>query len=484
VLQACETELPIRYTVFAVGALTCPSPREREKDKEGELAHKRGETKHRTFASDAYQKAVSHLRLSSPSLSTSSQSSVLSDKNDGERRGERKEKDLRAHLFSTLVLLNFALLTNSTSSISSLPHAGVKMIQEFFLLSRHSPSGSPLTSTSHQISNRLVGEDELIHAFRELEMHSLTYTSTRPKSLDVHQKSRGLEFDNMSIDSMPREFSTLQDARAYLDLIVRRGLQWVASLEQDPGRRKDSNPLSLGPFPPSHVPWEGDEQTIAGWRLVLAEFEKWDLSFQPLWNLARTESGQDIRLAATGLKLHHLSAYLSKITVCGGRSVYYGRYDCECEQIVTWAQYILSQSQLQTPSFFASYQNLGKESKEELNYDIQVITPLALTTHTFRNRLLRRQALTLLYTSKRKEGIWDPSIMCKALQWLCEIEEKGLGPPEESGVIYVPENRVVRNVEMVQDKERRETRVSCEQPLRYGSQETVRRSCVIPWDAV
>jgi hypothetical protein len=74
--------------------------------------------------------------------------------------------------------------------------------------------------------------------------------------------------------------------------------------------------------------------------------------------------------------------------------------------------------------------------------------------------------------------------MCKALQWLCEIEEKGLGPPEESGVIYVPENRVVRNVEMVQDKERRETRVSCEQPLRYGSQETVRRSCVIPWDAV
>jgi len=51
----------------------------------------------------------------------------------------------------------------------------------------------------------------------------------------------------------------------------------------------------------------------------------------------------------------------------------------------------------------------------------------------FQHRAIRREAIRLLLSYPRREGLWDGMIIGKFSQWIAEIDEEELGDGE-----YIP----------------------------------------------
>jgi hypothetical protein len=241
------------------------------------------------------------------------------------------------------------------------------------------------------------------------------------------------------VDIMPTKFDSFKDARIWYELVLRRSAHWKSALAQDP--RSNNNEHSL------------HEQ-----KNILSEFSKWNAAMASLYALAASPEGKSNLRIASGLRLHYLAGYLSTIIISGQRN---GYYDNECREIIALSRYILS-------------------SPPCHSWDTQAITHLAVVARLFRNRELRAEVVALLAaTSRRREGVWDLRVLARALEWLFWLEEKGLG----DDVLYVPETRLVRDVSIVNIAERRESRVSCQQPMRYSAEEMIRRKFVMKWES-
>jgi hypothetical protein len=66
--------------------------------------------------------------------------------------------------------------------------------------------------------------------------------------------------------------------------------------------------------------------------------------------------------------------------------------------------------------------------KASFALDLGIVPPLFVVATKCRDRRLRREAIRLLMSSPRREGMWD-SILCgKVGAWIMEVEEEGLAP--------------------------------------------------------
>lgn len=101
--------------------------------------------------------------------------------------------------------------------------------------------------------------------------------------------------------------------------------------------------------------------------------------------------------------------------------------------------------------------------------------PLDTVACSFRDRELRQQAINMLSSSTRTEGMWRGDLVAKAMQFIQELEEIGL----QDGEKFVPTERVVKNLAWIIVPEHRVTRISCMQPV---DGEWADREIVIPWD--
>jgi hypothetical protein len=112
--------------------------------------------------------------------------------------------------------------------------------------------------------------------------------------------------------------------------------------------------------------------------------------------------------------------------------------------------------------------------REEDNYchikasfacDLGIIAPLFVVATKCRDRKLRREAIRLLMSSPRREGMWDSILTGRAAQWIMEIEEEGLspwdGPFGRAAKETVKEDQRVMVKEILFDLQRREATLRC-----------------------
>lgn len=401
ILQACETDPPIKYAAIAIGALH-PSA--------STTSLKSSQTSEYAFTS--YQKSISFLRNA---LSTTSVT-------------------LRSRLISCLLYLHFELLSGSSDTAVQLAYNGIEMIEEFFK--------PPYQEKDHLTSlfspDPLRVEHELIQMFGRLELHSMSYIDRRSRALHRSHRFCG----QVSIDAMPAEFKSFKEARIWYELILRRSGHWIASLDLDQPQ---------------------DETLFSELTYIVLEFNKWNAAMGSLWTWANTPDGKSSLPLASAMRVHYLAGYLATTTVLGERRASYSHYDAECMEILALSRYVLS----------------APPSHNGMSWDTQIITHLGVVARLFRNRKLRRELIHLLAsTLRRKEGVWDSWVLAKAQEWMYGLEEKGLG----DDVLYVPEMRLVRHVRFVNNAEKRETRIKCEQPMKYRSEETTNRKLVVKWD--
>ena len=108
--------------------------------------------------------------------------------------------------------------------------------------------------------------------------------------------------------------------------------------------------------------------------------------------------------------------------------------------------------------------------------EINFLIPLSVVSYLFRQRALRQEAIRLLLSYPRREGLWDGVLIGKYSQWVAEIEEEGLGDEE-----YVPHDLATWLVAADHDPIERTVRLAAFQKFRDSPEKTVRREAGISW---
>jgi hypothetical protein len=103
--------------------------------------------------------------------------------------------------------------------------------------------------------------------------------------------------------------------------------------------------------------------------------------------------------------------------------------------------------------------------KASFALDLGIVPPLFVVATKCRDRKLRREAIRLLMSSPRREGMWD-SILCgKVAAWIIEVEEEGMRPFDQwnplSFTQVVSEDRRVMVKEITFDMQQREATLRC-----------------------
>lgn len=63
--------------------------------------------------------------------------------------------------------------------------------------------------------------------------------------------------------------------------------------------------------------------------------------------------------------------------------------------------------------------------KASFSADLGIVPPLFVVATKSRDRVLRREAIRLLRSSARREGMWDSELVARIAMWVVEIEEEG-----------------------------------------------------------
>jgi hypothetical protein len=377
--------------------------------------------------------------------------------------------DLRTTLIACLLFYCFESFHGYHEMAISQVYTGLKMIRDW-TTSFYRPDKDGKVMCRIGSENPYIVEDDILRAFGSLEIQVMSYADGRNANLHEHYRHCG----QASIDEMPPVFYDMKEARALLELVIRRSMHWLRSTMHLHNFSAASSPSSS----PTADSEDADgpmslffdvDPTFEEQSTTLREYGRWDKAFQPLLTHARSRAAcQETFLHASTLRLHWLSGYLSIASNnCRNSLVNNGRFTRELEELVDIARILLSEA--------------NRELEGGFVFDMQIIVPLMTVGWVYRHRALRREAVELLLRSPRKEGVWDGIVVGKIMTWLAGIEEDGLGFGDDEEE-YVPERAAARCIKMDFDSEKREAHVSCLQPVK-GSLigEEVRRETVIPW---
>ncbi|PVH83397.1 hypothetical protein DL98DRAFT_513281 [Cadophora sp. DSE1049] len=79
-----------------------------------------------------------------------------------------------------------------------------------------------------------------------------------------------------------------------------------------------------------------------------------------------------------------------------------------------------------------NYPNSPVHVRASFTTSLGIVYPLYVVATKCRNRELRREAIRLLLSSPRREGLWDSLLSGQVAQWVMEIEEEGLAAWDSS----------------------------------------------------
>ncbi|KAL8977385.1 MAG: hypothetical protein Q9205_006801 [Flavoplaca limonia] len=91
--------------------------------------------------------------------------------------------------------------------------------------------------------------------------------------------------------------------------------------------------------------------------------------------------------------------------------------------------------------------------KPTFQLDQSTINPLFTVGHKCRDPILRRKAISMLYSAPRQEGVWDSILTARACERIMNLEEEGLG--EVKCAADIPDWRRISDIEVSFDLQAR-----------------------------
>ncbi|KAG0648633.1 Aspercryptin biosynthesis cluster N [Hyphodiscus hymeniophilus] len=473
VLQESHSEASIRHAVVALGALYKTLEKASESPPGSPDDNYTGDTApdHYNFALQQYGKALTRLRESLQNRETRSQRTIL---------------------ISIVLFTCFQSFTGDHKAAIFQIQSGLRLLEE-----RRQESRQPLIRQHDD-----VVEDELIQMFTRLAIQAKSYdmafhfpppyviqltpkhnnSSNDPTSPQSPSSPSAASTASMEDPQIPDHFVNSQEARSVLDSICERIMRFQEALSA----------FYAGPnnILPSSIKSSGQ-----GFRTQL---QQWDAAFEPLLQNRRTPGISNTERA--GIDVLKMIQLMTTILFLMGFSTSEKDFDNFlplfrgivelAKEVVVDEELSLAQSRCgdslecrhrHRPNNSGSgMQFLGIASHGQTSYlpedaylhikasfalDLGIVPPLFVVATKCRDRKLRREAIRLLMSAPRREGMWD-SILCgKVGTWIMEVEEEGLGAFDpfnpRSFTQIVAEDQRVMVKEILFDLQRREATLRC-----------------------
>jgi hypothetical protein len=265
------------------------------------------------------------------------------------------------------------------------------------LSSRKFPTDSR-SPTPPILQSDLTIEDSLIQMFARLDCSGEFFglpPLIPPMVWDIH-KAHHLP--------IPPSFANFSSAQRSWDFLMDEALQFY--------RRTFFNKV----FAPASS--DSPTKIAKQYALYMQKFAAFEKAFQPILNASIDGDGTVSNPAALVLSLYQKLTLAILATVHNPSEMVYDSYLPEFQYITTTcARVIRSQG------------NAGTPKNIRFSFEIGVIPPLHFTAMKCRDPIIRREAIKLLFSSPRQEGMWD-SVLCGRIgTWLTSCEEDGLSPP-------------------------------------------------------
>ena len=464
VLQESHSEASIRHAVVALGALYKTLEKASESppgSPDNGLGTFDTAPSHYNFAFQQYGKALTRLRESL------------------ENREMRSERTI---LISIVLFTCFQSFTGDhKAAISQIQH-GLGLLEE-----RRQDSKQPLIRRKED-----VVEDELVQIFTRLAIQAKSYDMAfhfphpyvirlTPQSRQdpTSPQSQSSPSDSSSTSTsahIPEIFFNAQEARTALDSLCERIMRFqelLSSYHHGPNNILPKSVQSLG----------------MGFGMQL---KQWGAAFAPLLD-SRRNRGVSIteRAGIDVLKMLQLMTGILYQMGFSTSEMDFDNFYPQFKEIVELAKEVVVDEELnlaqqrcgnisscrhkQPPSYdfpgLTSHQ--PGTSREEVDYshikasfalDLGIVPPLFVVATKCRDRKLRREAIRLLMSSPRREGMWDSILSGRVGSWLMHIEEAGLTPWDGRGAGFgeiVSDERRVMIKEILFDMQSREATLRC-----------------------
>lgn len=435
ILQACAAEPSIRHAATAIGALgktfeAAQSGRGRRPDvihqrvpalggplSTAQRVRSRISRKeqiqeaalHHQYALEQYQKAIKQMQ------------EIAYGNN------------IRTALITCIIIACFENLHGNQDSVSTQLESGIRLLQDW--------KNGERDATTYPIgflspAPDLI-EDYLVQFFGRLEIQSMSFRDDRPPECHLSLKEEGKEV----IQQMPSLLASINQARVYLDLIMRRMMHFTASMNYFKVSLTQYDKVSPTPLGGFQGPWMDSKVVPHTFRspqhsisatcseqqayfveqreycqeqeALTSELDGWTAAFTPLLSRSIAAGGQEC-ISALTLSVAATTSSISLRAAFVKTETEYDVFEPAFKTIVNQSALLLQTLEQCTP-----------KTKPTLafSFDLGVIPPLYLTAIKCRVSEIRRKALQLLTEYPRREGMWDSVTTAAIGKWVTEMDE-------------------------------------------------------------
>ena len=395
VLQTARHEPFVRHAIVAIGAIKKaqidPRRSTRHQDEMANL--------HRRFAFLEYSKSLKAMK------------DIIS------------HADLSPRQALLASLLSFCFENSLGNRPVAMYHAqaGHQILQTWMFEHPHSLSHNVgLSSPAPDIV-----EDELVHAFTQLDLQILTVADARGQGFHDSLKHRG----NDTIANMPEIFNGVQEARLYFNIVMTRSYHFLLTAWEISRSAELARPfVTTSPF---HTFVTNSSKTLHSTsniitdelleqqRFYSAEVSAWYRAFYPIWiMLPKTTRSTELLIAAM-LMINCVALEIMVAAVAFPDQTSY-------DQVLPYFKEIVDLVETHVITIFEE----TKPADGGFLLDLGISCPLGLVAMRCRDRVIRRKAIAIL-KSWFNEGPTDSVMVSNVGAFIMEIEEEG----NESGII-------------------------------------------------
>lgn len=407
ILQACHEERFALHGVTALSAFNTYLKLSRTSCQNARYCSVAAQ--HTDFALAQYQKALQTMR------------GALS-------RGRNPRKALIA----CLLVCAFEGLVGNTLTALSHARSGQKLLEEWlreYQDSKSYPAG--ISSPAPHII-----EDQLIQAAGFFETQIIGFFDCRSADAHAELKREGSE----TIRLMPKIFRDMDEARQYWELIARRVMHfvcetssrarnaqpvWRQSPTGDEAMKEDIHmgpALEQGASADKFVEFKIEQQEYAH------EISRWRSAFSELYSKIKRSAN---RRLVTGAHTLHVKSRGIEIGLAGAmdtNNCAFDKHFAEFRDIVT-----VSREIIRAKKTFSS---------SDFTFELGIVPTLHMAAKWCRDRVIRREAISLMEWYGAREGHWDSVIMADIDTCLMNLEEAGVETE------YIPESARVRIINL------------------------------------
>ncbi len=390
VLQASHAEPSIRHAVIALGSL-------HETIQQEEWTPLQSGNPCDPFALQQCNKAIGHLNQN-----------IGSD--------EHHSKEML--LMSCAIFICFESLQGNYESALGHMQCGLQIFRDWQAEANRLSLLAVATSTQHHQSV----DSELVQMFSRLNMQPLLFPDTHLFSTDFIKQEAPL-----IIDPVPGVFTTLKEARNGLDNCMNYELQsLVAAYLNRQGSENDSD--------------EGGPQDST----IKYLLPQWSAAFNAFKIKAGPNPKPEELQGAMLLEIQYTCAQILLSVGMPPKETAFDDFGALFESIINMA----------TSRIFNSGSRKRSERTCHVSFETGLVPPLFFTATRCRDAWIRRQALSLLSSTPRLEGIWNSEMLSKIAERLILIEEERecIGEVTRSEGILVTSRLSVLNATICSEK--------------------------------